>query len=379
MILYLQGLRGLVDMKVTICYGPLSWFSTIRPEMGKNDQFFLNIVRIMDDQRKFQTQSDCSLKFRTVIAESSDYASLKEHAITNFIDLVFSFEAESVYLHNPPNVIYRQFERYPNIDLQVKYYKYPTITKNTLIKFRNDFNEHVVGQKKVKQNVLTALYPLTRQRRSKPIVIMFYGPSGVGKTETAKFVNDILGGELLRKQFSMFQGGDFSSYLFGGTHSEASFAHDLLDRESGVILIDEFDKANPVFHSAFYEFFDEGIFEDKNYKVQLGPAVIICTSNYKNEDEIRRTLGDALYSRFDRFIEFECLSKEEVEQVVDRLTEKFYNQLDNEEKRKLPLSKVKEQTCKIPANINQVNVRKIGKLVEEIISLLLIRLMLKDD
>ena len=39
--------------------------------------FFLNIVRIMDDQRKFQTQSDCSLKFRTVIAESSDYASLK--------------------------------------------------------------------------------------------------------------------------------------------------------------------------------------------------------------------------------------------------------------------------------------------------------------
>jgi len=208
---------------------------------------------------------------------------------------------------------------------------------------------------------------------------MFYGPSGVGKTETAKFVNDILGGELLRKQFSMFQGGDFSSYLFGGTHSEASFAHDLLDRESGVILIDEFDKANPVFHSAFYEFFDEGIFEDKNYKVQLGPAVIICTSNYKNEDEIRRTLGDALYSRFDRFIEFECLSKEEVEQVVDRLTEKFYNQLDNEEKRKLPLSKVKEQTCKIPANINQVNVRKIGKLVEEIISLLLIRLMLKDD
>ena len=69
---------------------------------------------------------------------------------------------------------------------------------------------------------------------------------------------------------------------------------------------------------------------------------------------------------------------QEVEQVVDRLTEKFYNQLDNEEKGKLSLSEVKKQTCKIPANINQVNVRKIGKLVEEIISLLLIRIMLKD-
>ena len=210
------------------------------------------------------------------------------------------------------------------------------------------------------------------------MVMMFYGPSGVGKTETAKLINEILGGELLRKQFSMFQDGNFSSYLFGGAHSEASFAHDLLDRESGVILIDEFDKANPVFHSAFYEFFDEGIFEDKNYKVRLGPAVIICTSNYKNEDEIRNALGDALYSRFDRFIEFEYLSKEEIEQVVDRLTEKYYAQLDIEEKKKLSLSDVKRETSKIPARIHQANVRQIGKLIEGIISYMLVDLLLKD-
>ena len=272
----------------------------------------------------------------------------------------------SIYLHNPPNDVHEQLNRY--YDLQVKYYSYPSVTKETLIHFQEDFAKHVVGQNSVKKDVLASLYPLTRLGRTKPMVMMFYGPSGVGKTETAKLINEILGGKLLRKQFSMFQNGNFSSYLFGGSHSEASFAHDLLDRESGVILIDEFDKASPVFHSAFYEFFDEGIFEDKNYKVRLGPAVIICTSNYKNRDEIRNTLGDALYSRFDQFIGFEYLSKEEIEQVVDRLTEKYYAQLDAEEKKQLLLSDVKRKTSKIPARIHQANVRQIGKLIEGIIS-----------
>ena len=137
-----------------------------------------------------------------------------------------------------------------------------------------------------------------------------------GKTETAQFVNGLLGGTLLRKQFSMFHNEKFASYLFGGTHSEASFARDLLDRESGVILIDEFDKANSVFHSAFYQLFDGGAFEDKNYSIELGPSLIICTSNYGTEDEIRKALGDALYSRFDSLVHFKPLSKKEIRQAV---------------------------------------------------------------
>lgn len=93
----------------------------------------------------------------------------------------------------------------------------------------------------------------------------------------------------------MFQCEKFASCLFGGTHVEASFARDLLDRSSGVILIDEFDKANNIFRSAFCEVFDEGVFEDKNYRAQLGPALVICTSNYGSGEEIRQALGDALF------------------------------------------------------------------------------------
>ena len=36
-----------------------------------------------------------------------------------------------------------------------------------------------------------------------------------------------------------------------------------------MLLLDEFDKPHPVFHSAFYQMFDEGHYMDKNYDVDL--------------------------------------------------------------------------------------------------------------
>lgn len=56
--------------------------------------------------------------------------------------------------------------------------------------------------------------------------------------------------------------------------TKKSFAKDLLDRESNIILLDEFDKANPVFHSAFYQLFDEGKYEDQNYYVKLEKSYV---------------------------------------------------------------------------------------------------------
>ena len=174
----------------------------------------------------------------------------------------------------------------------------------------------------------------------------------------------------------MFHSDKFASYVFGGTHSESSFARDLVDRSSGVILIDEFDKANPVFHSAFYEIFDQGVFEDKNYRVEIGPTLIICTSNYGSEDEIRLALGDALYSRFDAFIPFEPLSPAEIRQVINRLVDNHFDTLSAEEQATLDKDKIKSMLYEHAGSIG--NVRKLGKLVDEVISLLLVRAMLSE-
>lgn len=371
------------DTTVTIYYGPLSWFEE---ELGnKSRTGLLDIVYERDEANRRHTHvvegrevppaEESAPRPKRLVAESSDYASLNEHVITNFAGLVRSIRPKHLYLHNPPAHVHTQLDR--GFTTNVKRYAYPVVTRDTLIQFRDGFAGHLVGQVAVKELLLAALYPLTTERRTKPVVLMFYGPSGVGKTETAQFINGLLGGTLLRKQFSMFHNDKFASYLFGGAHSEASFAHDLLDRESGVILIDEFDKANPVFHSAFYQLFDGGVFEDKNYSVQLGPSLIICTSNYGTEDEIRRALGDALYSRFDSLVHFKPLSKVEIRQVIDRLVDHRFGKLTPDEQERLVQGDLKATLY--PLADKSGNVRKLGKLVDEVISLMLVRAVLRDS
>lgn len=369
------------DTRVSIYYGPLSWFHEQLKRKRYTD--LLGIVHERDEASRRVTHvvgsQDLQPEVATprpkcVAAESSDYASLNEHAITNFASLVRSVNPEQLHLHNPPARIRAQLER--AFATEVKLHQYPVVTRDTLFRFRDNFSRHVIGQAAAKDRLLAALYPLTNTRRSKPVVLMFYGPSGVGKTETALFINDLLGGTLLRKQFSMFHNETFASYLFGGAHSEASFARDLLDRESGVILVDEFDKANPVFHSAFYQLFDDGTFEDKNYSVKVGPSLIICTSNYGSEDEIRKALGDALHSRFDSLIRFEVLSKDEIRLVIDQLVNNRFSRLSADEQEQLDLEDIKNTLYPLTETSN--NVRKLGKLVDEVMSIILVRAILGD-
>lgn len=369
------------DTSVSIFYGPLSWFNDELADLERES--LLEIVYEREElRRQFrivtagETEQDAQTVLRPglVTAESGDYASFTENFITNFAGQIRSIDPEELWLHNPPAVVQSQLQRM--FDVNVERYNYPAVTRATLTKVNDEFANHLVGQAEVKDSLLAALYPLTAAGRTRPVVLMFYGPSGVGKTETAQFVNGLLGGELMRKQFSMFHNDKFASYLFGGHHTEGSFARDLLDRESGVILIDEFDKANPIFHSAFYQLFDGGVFEDKNYNVELGSEVIICTSNYGSEDEIRQALGDALFSRFDALIPFQELSSTEIIQIIDKILDKIFLRLTDEERGILDLEDLRAKLHRRASHLG--NVRKLGKFVEEVISLQLVRSLITD-
>lgn len=372
------------DTKVTVYFGPLDWF---REQLGdRSTESLLQIAHDLDAaKRQFhltfegheaadEDSDDGEHDDDIVIAESGDYASLSEHVISNFPGFVRTLPAAELHLQNPPAAVLAQMKR--TFGATVERYTYPHVTEHTLLRVHDEFHKHLIGQEKVKNRLLAALYPLTKPDRTKPVVLMFYGPSGVGKTETAQFVNGLLGGTLLRKQFSMFHSEKFASYLFGGTHSEASLARDLLDRDSGVILIDEFDKAHSTFHSAFYQLFDGGEFEDKNYHVRVGPALIICTSNYESQDAVRDAVGDALYSRFDAVIEFEHLSPDEVGQVIEHLVDRECARLTASEVARLDVPDIKSRLKKHASGTG--NVRQLGKLVQEMISLLLVRSMLAE-
>lgn len=244
-----------------------------------------------------------------LVAYSEQYASISESALHSFLSFIDQFEVESLYLQNPPAHLAAQFR---NMHSRVKVIKheYKTLNFESLKRIDREYQRAIIGQEEVKRRLLTALYPLAAKKLSKPLVLLFYGPTGVGKSETAKYISGVVGQKLFRRQFSMFHSNEFAPYLFGGRHTGDSLAKDLMERESSVILFDEFDKPNPLFHSAFYQLFDEGIYEDRNYRAEVKNAVIICTSNYASAEEARERLGAPLFARFDAVIEFRPLSDE---------------------------------------------------------------------
>lgn len=111
------------------------------------------------------------------------------------------------------------------------------------------------------------------------------------------------------------------NYVFGAEHSKGSFARDMMSRESNVILIDEFDKVNPALYNAFYELFDEGHYVDTNYDVNLGQAIFLLTCNFSSEEEIKKMLGPAMFSRIGCCVKYEELSVEQKQTII----QKWYN------------------------------------------------------
>lgn len=309
------------------------------------------------------------------VAGSQEYAGVREHVILNFANFLAKMNVNNLYLHNPPLQISEQIKRlFPDTIIETQEYK--TVTEDTIKDINRKFDERIIGQATVKKQLMKALMPLTLKNRKKPVVLLFYGNSGVGKTETAYFVSECLKEKIFRKQFSMFQNTQFSTYLFGGAHYEKSFAKDLLDRMSNVILLDEFDKCFRVFHSAFYQLFDEGVFEDQNYYVQLEKSVIICTSNYHSIDEIRKELGEAIFNRFDVVIGFSDLS----ESAKLKISEKYIAD------RKLTYIEEKnmEISDEVIVNLQKYichckNVREIQHLVDDTFALYYINHLSEDN
>jgi ATP-dependent Clp protease ATP-binding subunit ClpA len=353
---------------IVIYYGSKNEFHKIIPtdhrtltdlvyEIDKDSKSYVIHIQGQNENAK----NDERLFVENFVVGSGEYAGVREHVIINFNNFLSKFDTENIYLHNPPLQISEQIKRlYPNTE--IRYQDYTSITLKNLKTINNKYDLKIIGQESVKFELLQALFPLTLKNRIKPVVLLLYGNSGLGKTETAKFIAEVIGEPLFRKQFSMFQNNQFATYLFGGAHFEKSFAKDLLDRESNVLLLDEFDKAHSSFHSAFYQLFDEGVYEDQNYYLKLDKSVIICTSNYNGLDEIEEHLGSAIYNRFDKIIQFSDLSDEAKqkigEQIYEMSLEVYDNHLSKEIIERLSSSYVK---CD--------NVREIQHLIENTFAL----------
>lgn len=162
----------------------------------------------------------------------------------------------------------------------------------TVIQLESHLGSRVIGQghalEAVSRRIRTARAALDDPK--KPIgVFMLVGPSGVGKTETALALSDLLyGGEhnLITINMSEFQEAHTVSTLKGSPPGYVGYGEGgvlteaVRRRPYSVVLLDEVEKAHPDVLELFFQVFDKGMMEDGEGRlIDFKNTIIILTSN----------------------------------------------------------------------------------------------------
>ena len=217
--------------------------------------------------------------------------------------------------------------------------------RDLLLNLEDKLHQHVVGQRAA----IDAIAKTMRRARTgiqasdKPLgSFLFLGPTGVGKTETAKALAQVFfGGEhtLQRIDMSEYSGTSGLTQLIGTTDHPGTLPTLLREHPYCVVLLDELEKANQSVHDVFLQILDEGVFTDgRGEQVNARNTIIIATSNagsqliletvqsrqtlaHLNQTIIDRIIADGLFrpeliNRFSSTIIFEPLTIEEQGQVA---------------------------------------------------------------
>jgi len=162
----------------------------------------------------------------------------------------------------------------------------------TVLNLQPVLEERVIGQphaiEAVAQRVRTARANLDDPNKPKG-VFLFVGPSGVGKTETALALADVLyGGErkLITINMSEYQEAHSVSGLKGSPpgyvgYGEGGVLTEAVRRNPySVVLLDEVEKAHPDVMELFFQVFDKGVMDDaEGREIDFRNTIIILTSN----------------------------------------------------------------------------------------------------
>lgn len=216
-----------------------------------------------------------------------------------------------------------------------------------------DLKRVVFGQDKA-IDVLSSAIKLSRaglRDPDKPIGnYLFSGPTGVGKTEVARQLADILGIPLQRFDMSEYMEQHSISRLIGAPpgyvgYDQGGLLTDAVDQQPhSVLLLDEIEKAHPALFNILLQVMDNGRLTDHHGKtVDFRNTILIMTTNAGASDMSRESIGfgeiaredvqeeavkklftPEFRNRLDAIVPFDYLPPK----VVERVVEKFILQLE---------------------------------------------------
>lgn len=349
------------------------------PQMVRKHDEFNKRVKVSVDGVEKKKDDEFDLTDFLII-KNSDYHSIVPTAHDRLSALIeeLTTETAKIFIHNPT----RTLEEYLHIlksQSKIELIKYNE--KYEMVRNPQQFNgnmldisKKVIGQDKALDEIGKSMWYLTHVDRKKPFVIMLYGNSSIGKTEMVREVaSTFFNNRVFEKHLSMFKNIRSEYYLFGDDPNRTSIGFELLERESNIVFLDEFDKLPDYFYSVFYTLFDNTLFSDSTYKVDTSGLLIFLTSNYSNLNEMKKHLGLPIFYRIDKFIHFEDFSVETIRAItkmeIAKHVEESQGKLDAD-------SLYKRVSYKVQATSE--NARTIKTIVQQEVEALLYEQLKKD-
>lgn len=160
--------------------------------------------------------------------------------------------------------------------------------KKTLLDFEHVLATRIVAQNNAMSQLSSALrraFVLLGKRKKPLASFLFLGPTGVGKTETAKALASVFFEDeknLIRFDMSLYQSKEDIPKLIGSIESQnpGLLTQAIRDKTYGILLLDEIEKANRDLLNIFLTILDEGYFTDgTGHRVDCKNLIIIATSN----------------------------------------------------------------------------------------------------
>ena len=285
------------------------------------------------------------------------------------------------------DVFRHNFSSSADLDIQIPEEASQTLTQEDvnvvkkLVDLKNeelsDFLEHInknlIGHKKFKEELAVRLKSFKlfhKLGEQKVFSIFLMGESGIGKTEVGRLMHKALGSQksLCKISFGNYSSKDSLNSLIGSPRgymgSETGELPMKIERSDiGIILIDEFEKAdNPVFNF-FLDLLEEGKFTDSQSNVyDLDGYLIIFTSNLSPENYKKR-LSPELRSRFDYVCQFQLLTDKEKKDYMYKRIEVTIKKF--EEKLNVTISKEDKAILYSIDYSSLNNLRKINRAIKE--------------
>ncbi|HEX3554080.1 MAG TPA: AAA family ATPase [Thermoanaerobaculia bacterium] len=235
--------------------------------------------------------------------------------------------------------------------------------KEQLRHLEEELKKQVFGQDEAIERLASAIKVSRAGLRDpqKPVgAFLLTGPTGVGKTEVAKRLADVLGISFLRFDMSEYMESHTVSRLVGAPPGYVGFDRGGLLTEvvaknpHAVLLLDEIEKAHPDVFNILLQVMDHGTLTDTNGKpTDFRHVILLMTSNVGAREMAQRALGfseladgapripkdtdadravERLFSpefrnRLDARLRFNALSPRAMEQIVDKFIRELTSQL----------------------------------------------------